>query len=98
MPEFHDVDPLDLHLPPSRSSGADPVKLHRQIARYGNSITAMPPVWVYRGSDDALMIFDGVTRATRIAKLCPGMTVRIEVVGDLPAKCGGLPTVGERLP
>ena len=97
MPEFLDVDPRGLHLPPSRASGADPVKLQRQIARHGDSIAAMPAIWVYRSSDGGLIIFDGVMRATRIAKLRPGMTVRIEVVGDLPAKCSHLPTVGERL-
>jgi hypothetical protein len=32
------------------------------------------------------MIYDGVTRATRIAKLLPGATIRVEVVGDLTAR------------
>lgn len=66
--------------------------------RYGSSVIGMPPIWAYRGSDGELMIFDGVTRATRIALLLPGIMVRVEVVGDLPSPCGTLPTVGDQLP
>ena len=68
-PAYLEVDPRTLHLPPSRASGADPVKLQRQIAMYGTSVDGMPALWVYRGSDGALMIYDGVTRATRVAML-----------------------------
>jgi hypothetical protein len=93
-PAYLEVDPSTLHLPPSRASGADPVKLQRQIAMYGTSIDGMPALWVYRGSDGALMIYDGVTRATRVATLLPGTPVRVEVIGDLTTPCGHLPTVG----
>jgi hypothetical protein len=96
--EYLEVDPSTLHLPPSRASGADPVKLQRQIAAYGASVDGMPALWVYRGSDGALMIYDGVTRAARVATLIPGMRVRVEVIGNLTAPCGHLPTVGEQLP
>jgi hypothetical protein len=96
--EFLDVDPNTLHLPPSRIDGADPAKLQRQIARHGQSLQGMPPVLVYRGSDGELMITDGVTCATRAAKLCPGMSVPVEVLGDLPRPFGSLPTVKEKLP
>lgn len=96
--EFLDVDPSVLHLPPTRLGGADPTKLNRQIARHGQSLQGMPPVLVYRGSDGALMITDGVTRATRAAKLCPGIPVPVEVLGDLPRAFGSLPTVKENLP
>jgi hypothetical protein len=98
LPEFLDVDPRSLHLPTTRPTGADPVKLQRQIARYGSSIQGIPPIFVYRGSDGALIIFDGVTRATRVAKQRPGDLVRVEVIGDLRVPCGHLPTVGDRLP
>ena len=97
-PVFLDVDPRTLHLPTTRPTGADPVKLQRQIARYGSSTQGMPPLWVYRGTDGALQISDGVTRATRVAKLLPGVPVRVEVIGDHPTPCGHLPTVGDRLP
>jgi hypothetical protein len=96
--EYLDVDPRTLHLPPSRSTGVDPVKLARQIARHGSSLQGMPVLWVYRGTDGALMIYEGVTRASRVAKLLPGTLVRVEVVGDLPAACRHLPTIGDYLP
>jgi hypothetical protein len=43
MPEFIDVDPGELHLPPGRAQGADPGKLARQIAKHGNSLDGMRP-------------------------------------------------------
>ena len=53
---------------------------------------------MYRGSDGELMISDGVTRATRIAKLSPGTTIRVEVLDDLATKFGHLPTIQDRRP
>ncbi len=41
----------------------------------------MPRLFVFRASDGALVIYDGVTRATRVAKLLPGQTVSVEVIG-----------------
>ena len=97
--EFLDVDPSSLHLPWGRKDGADPVKLTRQIAKHGKSITGMPPLFVTRGKDGLLRIIDGVTRATRVAKLLPGQTVRVEVVDNHPSwDFSRHPTVGERLP
>ena len=72
MPDFRDVDPHALRVPPSRSQGADPGKLQRQIALYGRSNVGMPTPWVYEGLDGVVMLYDGVTRATRIAKLAIG--------------------------
>ncbi len=97
-PEYLDVDPRTLHLPPNRASGSDPAKLARQTAQYGTSMQGMPIPWVYRGSDGALVIYDGVTRASRVAKLLPGTLIRVEIVGNLPAPCGQLPVVGDYLP
>src|SRR5271157_1061360 len=97
MPQdFRDVDPRELRLPSRR--GADPVKLQRQIARFGASSAGMPPPWVYEGTDGQLVIFNGVTRATRIAKYAPGMLIRVEVIGKIRAAFGSLPTVGDLLP
>ena len=93
-----DVDPRTLRLPPSSLSGADPAKLQRQIARHGRSILGMPRLVVYRGSDGELIIYDGVTRATRVAKLLPGQTVPVEVIGKVRSPGARFPTVGERLP
>jgi hypothetical protein len=81
-----DVDPRVLHVPPSRRTGADPFKLHRQIALFESSKAGMPAPWAYRGSDRELMLYNGVTRATRIAKLSPGTPV------------GHLPTIGDLIP
>jgi hypothetical protein len=93
-----DVDPRTLHLPPSRLSGADPFKLQRQIALFGSSMAGMPIPWVYRGSDGELQLYNGVTRATRIAKLAPGALICVNVVGNLAAPVGHLPTIGDLLP
>ncbi len=97
-PEYLDVDPRMLHLPSTRPTGADPLKLQRQITQYGASTQGMPPIFVYRGTDGGLIIFDGVTRATRVAKLQPGALVRVEVIGKLAVPCSHLPTIGEQLP
>jgi hypothetical protein len=98
MPDFRDVDPRELRAPPSRPQGADPVKLQRQIARFGRSAAGMPPPWVYEASDGVLVVYNGVTRATRIAKLSPGTLIRVEVVGKLRRPCAGYSKVGNVLP
>ena len=48
------------------------MKLQQQVARFGHSTQGMPTLEVYRGSDGELVIYSGVTRATRVAKLLPG--------------------------
>ena len=96
MVEILEVDPRGLHLPNSRRDGADPVKLHRQLAKYGTSIAGMPKLEVKRGTDGGLVIFDGVTRATRVAKYLPGTAILVEVTGSYPAPVTALPTVGEK--
>ena len=57
----------------------------------------MPPPEVKRGNDSELVIYDGVTRATRVAKYLPGTLITVEVTGKLNGPVGGLPTVGEKL-
>jgi hypothetical protein len=93
--EFLDVDPAELHLPGSRRDGADPTKLQRQFARFGSSTAGMPALEVSRGSDGELVINDGVTRATRIARYAPGVLVTAEVIDELSVPVADLPTVGE---
>src|SRR5438128_1518062 len=95
---FLDVDPRELRVQSSRAGGADLFKLHRQIARFGASSAGMPLIWVSEGSDGILVIGNGVTRATRIAKLAPGTSVRVEVIGKVPRACGQLPKIGDLLP
>jgi hypothetical protein len=95
---FRDVDPRELRVPASRRSGADLVKLHRQIVRFGASSAGMPALIVYEATDGALVIYNGVTRATRIAKLAPGALVRVEVIGRLRRAHGPDPKIGDLLP
>jgi hypothetical protein len=58
----------------------------------------MPILEVSRGSDGVLMINDGVTRATRVAKLLPGTLVRVEVIDNLPIPVATFPKVSDKLP
>ena len=95
--EFREIDPPELRLPSPRSSGADPYKLQRQIARFGTSTVGMPPLMAYEGSDGVLQLVDGVTRATRVAKLLPGIAVRVEVIGKLRRPTAGMPRIGDKL-
>jgi hypothetical protein len=97
-PDFRDVDPRELRVPPSRRRGVDPTKLGRQIALFGRSAVGMPPPWVYEGSDGVLVLYNGVTRATRLAKLDPGTLIRVEVIGKLPRPCASDPKIGDLLP
>ena len=97
-PEVLEIDPAILRLPSSRRDGADPAKLQRQIAKHGKSIVNMPPIIVYRAIDGELVIYEGVTRATRVAKLLPGQLVTVEVVGTTKSRGMRYPTVGEKLP
>jgi hypothetical protein len=97
MADFRDVDPRDLRPSTARRDGADPLKLHRQIARFGASSDGMPPLIVYEAADGVLVIYNGVTRATRIAKLAPGTLVRVEVIGRLKRAYGSEKTLGELL-
>jgi hypothetical protein len=94
---FLDVDPRTLRLPASRRSGADPMKLHRQVAQFGTSVHSMPPLEVSRGTDGELLN-NGVTRATRVAKLLPGVTVCVEVIDDLPISLQSFPRLGDVIP
>ena len=92
-----EVDPGALRLPPSRASGADPWKLHQQIRQYGSSKDGMSPIFVYEDPDGLLEISDGVTRATRIAKLAPGETVSVIVIGRYRRSRASSPSVRDRL-
>jgi hypothetical protein len=79
--QFRHVDPSDLRLPMSRAAGADAWKLHRQVRQYGASMEDMPPLLAYEDPDGLLIVIDGVTRATRVAKLAPGKKVSVHVIG-----------------
>ncbi len=94
---FLEVDPRTLRLPPSRQEGADPDKLQRQVIRFGASTSGMPPPFVFRDPAGELVIWEGVTRATRIAKKAPGTKIKVEVVQEVKVDLRRLPTLQERL-
>lgn len=58
----------------------------------------MPPPWVYEGTDGVLILYNGVTRATRVAKLAPGTLIRVEVIGQLPKAFASEPKIGDLIP
>ena len=58
----------------------------------------MPPLWVYEGTDGVLVVYHGVTRATRIAKLALGTLIQVEVIGQLPKAFANEPRIGDVLP
>ncbi|HEY2412393.1 MAG TPA: hypothetical protein VGI40_09135 [Pirellulaceae bacterium] len=97
MAEIRYVDPRELRVPHSRQ-GADSVKLKWQIARFGSSAAGMPPLFVYEGADGVLCIYNGLTRATRIAKFSPGTLVPVEIGGRLRRAFGQDPKIGDLLP
>jgi hypothetical protein len=75
------------------------VQLARQIALHGDSLDGMPPLEVIRGKDGHLRLNDGVTRATRAAKLKPGELVTVEVIATYPKlDVTKTPRVGDALP
>jgi hypothetical protein len=92
-----DALPGDLRLPPSRVGGADPWKLHQQIRQFGSSIAGMPAIFVYEDPDGFLEIIDGVTRATRIAKLDPQQQVPVVIIGRYRRSRSNSPAVRDRL-
>jgi hypothetical protein len=94
---IREVDPRELRLPPSRSEGADAWKLHRQIRQFGSSKAGMPPIFAYEDPDGVLEISDGVTRAMRIAKLAPGQTVPVLVIGKYRRSRAKSPSLKDRL-
>jgi hypothetical protein len=100
MPQvFLDVDPRTLRASPQRISGADPAKLARQIARFGVSTTGMREIEVWLCAANELVISDGMTRATRVAKFLPGQRVRVVIVDRLPNyDASHLPLIKDLLP
>ena len=57
----------------------------------------MPPLFVFEDPDGVLEITDGVTRATRLAKLAPGETVPVIVVGRYRRSRASSPSVKDRI-
>jgi hypothetical protein len=96
--EIRYVDPRELRVPASRPNGADPIKLARQISLFGSSAAGMPPLYAYEGLDGYLLVYNGITRATRIAKLSPNTLVPVEVGGRLARRFKTDPSIADFLP
>ena len=78
------VVPSELRLPPSRPD-VDLAKLARQYREHGTSFVAMPPLEVIEGGNGVLVIYDGVTRATRAHRYGPpGRRVPVVVTESKP--------------
>jgi hypothetical protein len=61
------------------------------------STAGMPPILVYEDPDGIMEIIDGVTRATRIAKLAPDEPVPVIVIGRYRHSRANSPRVKDRL-
>lgn len=92
------VDPSQLRIGAGRHQGADPEKLQKQLSRFGRSLDGMPPLWVSRAKDGELVIMNGITRATRAARFCPGELVPVVVIDKIKSGAAHLPTVRELMP
>ena len=57
----------------------------------------MPPILVYEDPDGLMEIIDGVTRATRIAKLAAHQLVPVIVIGQYLRSRANSPRVKDRL-
>ena len=99
MDRFREVDPGDLHLPPSRPDGPNAARYQRQVQRYGGRVKGIPTLEVAEGKHGAFMINNGVTRAVRVFNLSPGTRVPIEVIDIRPnADFSRLPKVRDVTP
>ena len=96
--DLRDVDPRELRVLPSRSAGARPDQTRAADCQVWLSTKGMPPLWVCEGTDGVLVIYNGVTRATRIAKLAPGTLVTVEVIAKLRRALAKEPKIGDLLP
>ena len=83
MADFRWVLPGKLRLSPTRPEGADDYKLAMQVVEYGSSTDGMPPIEVIVGADEEMIIFNGVTRATRAYQYHSDETVLVEVTDVL---------------
>jgi hypothetical protein len=95
--EIRCVDPRELRPHPARQI-ADPQKLARQTAQYGAATQGMPPLIAFLDVVNRLVVYDGVTRATRAIRLAPGTTVPVEVAGRVPMSFEHEPTLESYLP
>jgi hypothetical protein len=58
----------------------------------------MPPLVGAEAADGVFVVYDGVTRATRIAKLSPGTLLPLEVIATVSRAFAKDPKIGDLLP
>lgn len=74
------------------------MKLQDQFNEHGNDLFDLPPLEVIETSDNRLVIFNGVTRATRSYMIDPNKMVPIIVTFVYPnADISHLPTIEQLL-
>ena len=76
--------PGKLRLLPTRPEGADDYKLAMQKMEYGASVEDMTFIEALAGANDELIVFNGVTCATRAHRYHPDKPVIGEVTDNLP--------------
>ena len=92
------VQPGSLHVPPERLDGADPMKLQDQYNEHQFNLSEMPPLEVIETAGGKLVIFNGVTRATRSYMIDPNRTVPVVITQSYPnANTDRLPTIEQLL-
>ena len=92
------VQPGGLRCPPERADGADPMKLQDQFNEFGMETGGMPPLEIIEAAGGALVIYNGVTRATRSYLADPERLVPMIVTGSYPqADVSHLLTIEETL-
>ena len=92
------VLPGGLRVPPEWPDGADPMKLQDQYNAHQFDLSDMPPLEVIETAGGALVIFNGVTRATRSYMIDPNRMVPIIITQSYPnANTDHLPTIEQLL-
>lgn len=74
------------------------MKLQDQFNEYGSELTRIPPLEVIEAAGGALVIFNGVTRATRSYMVDPSRVVPVVITMSYPnAEVGHLPTIEQTI-
>ena len=97
MPDFREVDPRELRVPPSRERCARCAAASTVEFDYWEFPNEPPSPWVYEAEAGVLVLYDGVITAAWVAKNSPGVTIRVEVIGRLQRNRAADPKIGDLL-
>jgi len=96
-PQRREVDPGDLRLPSvGQAASTLGSGIRRSVRQFVARRDDLPPILVHEDPDGVLEITDGVTRATRVAKLTPGEPVPVVVIGRYRRSRASSPRVRDR--